>query len=79
MKKILFFDTSIGTLNIGDEIINDSIQKISEEMFSDDYIMRLPSRTGTLNKFQILYNKSFRKNFCEADLKFVCGDRKSVV
>ncbi|WP_429961924.1 polysaccharide pyruvyl transferase family protein [Enterococcus sp. AZ083] len=73
MKKILFFDTSIGTLNIGDEIINDSIQKISEEMFSDDYIMRLPSRTGTLNKFQILYNKSFRKNFCEADLKFVCG------
>ncbi|OTO11233.1 hypothetical protein A5882_003158, partial [Enterococcus sp. 4E1_DIV0656] len=30
--------------------------------------MRLPSRTGILNKFQLFYNKSFRQNFCEADL-----------
>ncbi|GAA2889374.1 polysaccharide pyruvyl transferase family protein [Enterococcus casseliflavus] len=73
MKKVLFFDTSVGTLNIGDEIINKAINEISNNMFKEDYIMKLPSRTGILNKFQLNYNKSFKNNFCNADLKFVCG------
>lgn len=73
MKKVLFFDTSIGTLNIGDEIINRSIAKESAKMFYDDYLLRLPSRTSVLSHFQLLYNKSFRENFGKSDLKFVCG------
>ncbi|MFD2728934.1 polysaccharide pyruvyl transferase family protein [Enterococcus camelliae] len=73
MKKVLFFDTSIGTLNTGDEIINRSINKESSKMFSDDYLLRLPTRTNVLSHFQLLYNKSFRQNFGDSDLKFVCG------
>ncbi|MGL9893705.1 polysaccharide pyruvyl transferase family protein [Enterococcus mundtii] len=73
MKKILFFDTSIGTLNIGDEIINEAIARESEKIFSEDYILKLPTRTNVLNHFQILYNKSFKENFGAADLKFICG------
>ncbi|MGX7164017.1 polysaccharide pyruvyl transferase family protein [Enterococcus massiliensis] len=73
MRKVLFFDTSIGTLNVGDEIINKSIANESIELFKNDYLLRLPSRTNTLNHFQLAYNKSFRKNFAKADLKFICG------
>lgn len=73
MRKILFFDTAIGTLNIGDEIINRAIDREAKELFSQDYIMKLPSRTNILNHFQLKYNKSFYQNFGKAELKFVCG------
>ena len=41
MKHILLLDTSVGSLNMGDEIINRSIERNWPELFRGTYIMRL--------------------------------------
>jgi Polysaccharide pyruvyl transferase len=43
MKDIAIIDTSIGTDNLGDEIIMDSVNEVIYEMFPDSYIFRVPS------------------------------------
>lgn len=43
---VVIFDTSIGSLNIGDQIINRSADEFLEHMFSSNQITRLPTHTG---------------------------------
>lgn len=45
MKTVLMFDTSIATLNVGDEIINLSIKKNWPEIFNENYILTMPTHT----------------------------------
>ncbi len=73
MKTIIMLDTSVGSLNQGDEIINYSIRKNWEGIFNENYIMRIATHTPMYSTFQsFLYRKklSVIKN---ADLKFLCG------
>ena len=41
MKNVLLLDTSVGSLNQGDEIINISIKKNWSELFENNYIMNM--------------------------------------
>ena len=42
MPKIIF-DTSIGTTNLGDHIIMDSVNRIADELFRDDFVINVPT------------------------------------
>ncbi|MFC3199656.1 polysaccharide pyruvyl transferase family protein [Parapedobacter deserti] len=42
MPKIIF-DTSIGTTNLGDHIIMDSVYRIADELFIDDFVINVPT------------------------------------
>lgn len=73
IKKVLLLDTSVATLNIGDEIINTSIRKNFDELFSGNYIFSLPTHTLHFSLFQRLL---YRKKMCaysNVDYKFLCG------
>jgi len=49
MKKIALLDTSIGTLNIGDKIIIDSINKEMKEMFKNNFVVNIPTHDKISN------------------------------
>lgn len=73
MKNILLLDTSVGSLNQGDEIINISIKENWPELFDDNYIMSMATHTPM---YTFLQSKIYRKKlsvFKNADFKFLCG------
>lgn len=73
ISKILLLDTSVATLNIGDEIIIDSIHKNFSELFEGNYVYSLPTHTLQFSLMQkLLYGKKM-KEYSSADLKFLCG------
>lgn len=73
MKKILIFDTSIASLNMGDEIIVESIKENMAYLFEENYCMTFPTHTPTYYKFQNVYSRKYIENYSNADFKFVCG------
>ncbi|KAF1298820.1 capsular biosynthesis protein [Enterococcus sp. JM4C] len=73
MKNIVIFDTSIASLNMGDEIIVRSTKRNMKDLFSKNYCMTFPTHTPTYYKFQNLYAKEYIETYSKADLKFVCG------
>lgn len=73
MKNVLLLDTSVGSLNQGDEIINISIKKNWSELFENNYIMNMASHTPMYTLLQsIIYQKKLSV-FKDADYKFLCG------
>ena len=59
MKNVLLLDTSVGSLNQGDEIINISIKKNWSELFENNYIMNMASHTPMYTLLQsIIYQKN---------------------
>ncbi|MDO4492011.1 MAG: polysaccharide pyruvyl transferase family protein [Lachnospiraceae bacterium] len=73
MNNILLLDTSIGSVNQGDEIINLSIQKNWKSLFLDNYVMRLASHTPLYTPLQAFLYKKRLSVFNNADYKFLCG------
>lgn len=73
MKKIVIFDTALGTSNVGDEIILDSIQEGMEYLFDKNFSVRLATHVNNFSLFQMLRNAPKVRFFKEADLKFICG------
>lgn len=73
MKKILLLDTSIATQNIGDTIINSSIQINWPELFKSNFIIRFPSHTPPYSWWQQLFFPRKCNLAKNADYKFLCG------
>lgn len=73
MKKIMILDTSVGTLNTGDEIINSSIHMNWPELFESNYIYRYPTHTPPHSWWQQLFFAKRMSGYKEADYKFLCG------
>lgn len=73
MKKVVLFDTSIGSFNQGDEIINRSLEKNWPELFGENYIIKLPTHTPLYTKFQQWIYKEKMEIITKADYKFLCG------
>lgn len=73
MKKILLLDTSIATQNVGDTIINKSIEINWPELFSSNFIVRFPSHTPPY----LWWQQHFFPRKCNlakhTDYKFLCG------
>ena len=73
MKKILMLDTSVGSMNQGDEIIKISIKKNWKELMEDNYIMTLATHTPMYSFFQSILYRNKLSIFKNADFKFLCG------
>ncbi len=72
MRRIILFDTSIATENLGDEIIMESAERELAPAIHDDFIYHLPTH---LVPVPVLHQPtSGKRKLCDnADLKFVCG------
>lgn len=73
MKKIVIFDTALGTSNVGDEIILDSIEQSMDYLFDNNFAVRLATHVNNFSNLQMLRNAPKVRFFKNADLKFVCG------
>lgn len=71
-RKVILFDTSIATLNLGDEIIMNSIEHEMEEYLKNSYCIRMPVHTPLFHGYQNLLSKKIDR-FSDVDYKFVCG------
>lgn len=73
MKKIIVFDTAIGTGNKGDDIIMGSAREALKELFDESYVLNLGTHIVNYTRFQLRkenFKVSFMKN---ADYKFIMG------
>lgn len=73
MKKILLLDTSVATLNMGDEIIHSSIQKNWPELMGENYVCTFPTHTPPFSWWQSLLCKKKIAPYKDVDYKFLCG------
>lgn len=73
MKKIILFDPSYGTSNLGDFIINEAIMKHMKFVFSNNYLVRYSTHSPLMHFHQLL-KKNFISRNCEPEyLKFLGG------
>ncbi len=73
MKSAILFDTSVGSMNQGDNIIMDSVIRELSEVTEGYFCASFPTHTPSFNLFEkTQFNPRYRfvKN---ADLKFLCG------
>ncbi|WP_257670751.1 polysaccharide pyruvyl transferase family protein [Parapedobacter tibetensis] len=93
MPKIIF-DTSIGTTNLGDHIIMDSVNRIADELFVDDFVINVPTHfsihpkdllklrkydTGIVGGTNLLKNNTLRKSQWKVGIKDLLVLRRKVV
>ncbi len=73
MKKIVKFNTSYGTKNMGDFIINDSVNNEMSYLFENNFVVEYGTHTPVTHFYQCM-NKSGVMSFCnKADYKFIGG------
>lgn len=73
MKKNILFNTSIGTLNMGDYIIVESCKEHLEEIISEDFLVELPSHTPAVHNYQSNRLNSLIRYTDDAKYKFITG------
>jgi len=73
MKKIVIFDTAVGTSNIGDEIILDAIDRNMSNIFNQAFALRLATHINNFSAKQMLHKNTKVQYFENADWKFLCG------
>lgn len=73
MKKIVLFDPSYGTLNMGDHIINEAVMAEMDYLFSESFVARFSTHTPVLHGHQMLLSNKIREFCLGADLKFLGG------
>lgn len=73
MKKILLFDPSQGTQNLGDFIIKDSIDREMKYIYENNFVVRYSTHTPICKWYQLL-KPGYILNYCRtSDYKFICG------
>lgn len=73
MKKVLLLDTSIGTSNIGDDIIMECVRKELAPILDKNFVYNMPTHLPAFNSFAIFKNSLAVQNYAKADLKFAGG------
>lgn len=73
MKKIVLFDPSYGTSNVGDFIINEAIMRQMKEVFSPNFLLRYPTHTPLLHFYQNIRKNVIKENCVPENIKFLGG------
>lgn len=75
MGKIVIFDPALGTRNIGDEIISDSINREMKYLFKNNFCIRYSTHTPLIHTYQLAIIKKhvMYKTIAEAKYKFIGG------
>lgn len=71
--NILILDTSIGTSNIGDEIIMECVMDELKDIIADRFVFKLPTHVAPFHWYQVLRNSAAVRNYSDCALKFVGG------
>lgn len=73
MDNILLLDTSIASLNKGDDIIMECVRKELNYILNDNFELNLPTHVSAFHWYQILRGLSRVKVYEKCKLKFVGG------
>lgn len=73
MEKILLLDTSIGTTNLGDEIIMECCRKELAPLLNTYFSITLPTHIAPFHWYQVLRNSYAVQRFSNCRYKFACG------
>ena len=73
MEKIALFDTSISTLNKGDEIIMESAKNELKSILNGKYVVTVPTHTPAFHWYQTFKRNNLSKALMNINYKFVCG------
>ena len=73
MKKILMFDTSYGSQNMGDYIINESINREMSGLLDGNFVVRYSTHTPIQKTIQNIHLNPISRYCRSADYKFLCG------
>ncbi len=73
MKTVALFDTSVSTLNKGDEIIMESAKKELSKITKDKFVVTMPTHTPAFHWYQANNKNNKAKILNNIDYKFVCG------
>ena len=73
MKNIVLFDTSYGSLNLGDFIIEEAVTREMSYLLKDVFCVRYPTHTPISFNIQSLLPVLSTRTCRSADYKFICG------
>jgi polysaccharide pyruvyl transferase WcaK-like protein len=73
LENVLVLDTSVGSLNKGDDIIMKSVKQHLQQLTQDSYVLTLPTHVSPFNWFQVARKSNRVKVYSEAKYKFVGG------
>jgi polysaccharide pyruvyl transferase WcaK-like protein len=73
MKKIILFDPSQGTLNLGDSIIAESIQSEMKYLLSNNITIKYSTHTPLMHVVQTFRKSPISVEINKSDLKIICG------
>lgn len=73
MKNCLILDTSVGSDNKGDIIINECFQKELKPILEKCFTFNLPTHVSSFHWYQVWRNSHAVRRYASCDLKFVAG------
>lgn len=73
MKRIILFDTSQGSLNSGDYIIKECLEKEMDFLFQNECLVKYSTHLPISRFYQNLNKNTVYKTCNKADYKFLCG------
>lgn len=73
MKNYIIFDTSVGSLNVGDQIINNSFNKNMKDIYGSGFVVRYSTHTPTSHFYQNNRFNRFYRYVKSCSEKFVVG------
>lgn len=73
MENILLLDTSVGTSNLGDEIIMECCRKELAELINKNFCLTLPTHLSPFHWYQVLRNSLAVRRYTNCKYKFACG------
>ena len=73
MHNIVIFDTAIGTSNLGDEIIFESVLNEMRTVLDSNFTLRLGTHITNFTLLQMMRKNMKVRYFQSADWKLICG------
>lgn len=74
MKKITVFDTSYGSFNMGDYIINESANKEMSFLFNNNFVVRIGTHNPVYHSYQLFHKNRVTLGYIiNSDYKFLVG------
>lgn len=71
--NVLLLDPSVGTSNVGDEIITECVRRELADFIGDSFTYNLPTHVSPFHWYQVWRNSRAVQNYAGCRLKFVCG------
>jgi polysaccharide pyruvyl transferase WcaK-like protein len=73
MESVLLLDTSVGSLNKGDDIIMKCARHQLSEINKNKFVMTLPTHVPSFHWYQVVRRSHDQNFYKDAKYKFVCG------